>query len=457
MYTSGSTGAPKGVCLTHGNLVASVGAMHRVFAPHIPPGDTLITYLPLAHVLEYAVELCAIFAGVACGYARPRTLTDSGVRGCKGDLAALKPNVMFGVPGVWEGIRKGIVSEVEKGGWGMETAFGAAMRVKGVGVGKWVPGVDAVLDKFVFGRVKEVLGGNMRFAVNGGAGISMETQEFLNLAVVPLTQGYGLTESCGMCAFLPPEMLSFGPVGIPAPSIEIKLLDCPEMGYFSSTSDNSNSNSHSAGAAAHLPQGEICIRGPSVTEGYFNRPDLNGDEGIFTRDGWFRTGDVGQWNEDGTLSLVDRLKNLVKLPGGEYIALERLEAVYKSSNLISNLCVYVPENATQPIGIIQPHEQNLRHALRSSPSSTSDSGKDGDHSQSPYPELCASPGARQAVLESCNTLAKKNGFGRMEQLGGVVLVDEEWTTGNGMISAAGKVVRGKVGKRWGEGGKEGGK
>ncbi|KAF8148887.1 hypothetical protein B0H34DRAFT_863232 [Crassisporium funariophilum] len=124
------------------------------------------------------------------------------------------------------------------------------------------------------------------------------------------------------------------------------------------------------------------------------------------RDPLHRTGDVGQWNEDGTLSLVDRLKNLVKLPGGEYIALEKLEA---------------------PIGIIQPHEQNLRHALRSSPSSTSDSGKDGDHSQSPYPELCASPGARQAVLESCNTLAKKNGFGRMEQLGGVVLVDDEWT------------------------------
>ena len=111
-----------------------------------------------------------------------------------------------------------------------------------------------------------------------------------------------MTESCGMCAILPPELIRYDCVGLPVPSTEIKLLDVQDAGYLS-TNDP--------------PQGEVCIRGPSVTKGYFKRPDLNEDEDIFTKDGWLRTGDIGQWNPDGTLSLIDRLKNLIKLENGE--------------------------------------------------------------------------------------------------------------------------------------------
>lgn len=103
--------------------------------------------------------------------------------------------------------------------------------------------------------------------------------------------GYGMTESCGMCAIVPPEFMQYNTVGLPVPSIEIKLLDVPDAGYR---------------ATNNPPQGEVCIRGPSVTKGYYKRDDLNNDESIFTKDGWLRTGDVGQWNADGTLSLVDR-------------------------------------------------------------------------------------------------------------------------------------------------------
>jgi len=152
--------------------------------------------------------------------------------------------------------------------------------------------------------------------------------------------GYGLTETCGMCAFLPPELLTYGPVGVPAPCVEIKFVDCPDLGYFSSADSSSSSTPLSSSLAqkANLPQGEILLRGESVTKGYFGREDLNADESIFTKDGWFRTGDIGQWNEDGTLSVIDRcvvrsrapcfvlirnticlarLKNLVKMQGGE--------------------------------------------------------------------------------------------------------------------------------------------
>lgn len=111
-----------------------------------------------------------------------------------------------------------------------------------------------------------------------------------------------MTESCGMCAVMPPEAFRYDSVGLPMPSVEIKLLDVEDAGY---------SSKHSP------PTGEVCIRGPSVTKGYYKRDDLNNDPSIFTADGWLRTGDVGRWNEDGTLSLIDRIKNLVKLSGGE--------------------------------------------------------------------------------------------------------------------------------------------
>lgn len=111
------------------------------------------------------------------------------------------------------------------------------------------------------------------------------------MALIGKFEGYGLTETCGMCAILPPEKLSYGNVGIPVPCLEIKLIDVAEAGYF---------------AGGSPPQGEICLRGPSVIKEYYKRPDLNEDPTIFTPDGWFRTGDVGQWNPNGTLSVIDR-------------------------------------------------------------------------------------------------------------------------------------------------------
>ncbi|KAF8958682.1 long-chain-fatty-acid-CoA-ligase [Flammula alnicola] len=463
MYTSGSTGAPKGVCLTHGNLIASLGAVYAVFGPHLPAGGRYIAYLPLTHVLEYVVELCAVFVGVTCGYARPKTLTDASVRECQGDLSALKPNVMFGVPAVYEMIRKAVMGKVNSSGYLTKTVFHAALGMKKY-LGPYVPGVSRLLDATVFSQVKEAVGGHINFAVNGGAALSRETQEFFNLAIMTLTQGYGLTESAGMVAFLPPELLSFGPVGLPAPSVEIKFLDCPELGYYSSTSppkpdgSTSSTNGASMSNAVHLPQGEVLIRGPSVTKGYFNRPDLNEDETIFTKDGWFRTGDIGQWNEDGTLSLIDRLKNLVKMQGGEYIALERLESIYKSCNYISNLCVHASSDMSQPIAIISPHEANIRHALEK-PSARDTSGADAptdnvkssltsspgeSFKEMDLARLCREPRVRKMVLNECNALAKKNGFARMEMLADVVLTPEEWSPKNGLLTAAQKVNRAKI-------------
>ncbi|RDB17641.1 Long-chain-fatty-acid--CoA ligase 2 [Hypsizygus marmoreus] len=423
MYTSGSTGNPKGVSITHANLVASVGAVYTLLGHHLTYEDSYLAYLPLAHVLEYIVEMIMLFVGMPSGYGRVKTLTDASVRNCKGDIRAFRPSIMVGVPAVWETIRKGIISNVNGGGIVKKTVFNGAFVAKKANV----PGLAQLADSVVFSSVRAATGGRLRVALSGGAAVSRETQEFLSVALVTLLQGYGMTESCGMCAILPPELMRYDSVGVPVPSIEIKFLDVPDAGYFSSN---------------HPPQGEVCIRGPSVTKGYYKRPDLNEDETIFTKDGWLRTGDVGQWNPDGTLSLIDRLKNLIKLQTGEYIALERLESTYKSCNLVNNICVHASSDAKQPLAIIIPHEQHLRQTLQQNGNKwIADSEADLD-------VLCKNHKVQELILRECNAMGKKGGFKAMELLQAVILTPDEWTPESGLVTAAQKIQRARIAKKF---------
>ncbi|KAH9957523.1 acetyl-CoA synthetase-like protein [Russula dissimulans] len=413
MYTSGTTGPPKGVVIKHSNLVAAIGSVSTLVGHHFKEDDTYLAFLPLAHILEYVVELCFVFVGLCSGYGRVKTLTDQSVRKCQGDIKAFRPSIMVGVPAVWELIRKGILAQVNKSGTVRKSMFNGAMSVKRANV----PILKSVVDTVVFAKIRQATGGRLRLALSGGAALSRETQEFLTLALVTVVQGYGMTETCGMCTVLPPDFMRYGCVGLPSPSIEIKFLDVPEAGYFS-TNDP--------------PQGEVLLRGPSVTSGYYKRDDLNNDETIFTKDGWLRTGDVGQWNKDGTLSVIDRIKNLVKLQGGEYIALEHLESTYKSCQLVSNICVHAIPDATQPIAIVIPHEVHLRAALPD------------ENPHISLGDLCAKPSVKALVLKECNAMGKKNGFKGIEMLQAVVLTPDEWTPESGLVTAAQKIQRKKI-------------
>ncbi|KAJ7153021.1 long-chain-fatty-acid-CoA-ligase [Mycena crocata] len=399
MYTSGSTGAPKGVVITHANLVASVGAVHTLLGHHLTP--------------QYIVELCMLFVGMPTGFGGFKTLTDASVRNCDGDIKAFRPSIMVGVPAVWETIRKGIVGKVC-----FFFFFSRCVR-------EGILSTSGLADSVVLSSVRAATGGRLRIAMSGGAAISRETQEFLSVALVMLLQGYGMTESCGMCAIMPPEVFRYDTVGLPVPSIEIKLRDVPEAGYFSC-----------GRKGATEERGEVCIRGPSVISGYYKRPDLNEDPTIFAGDGWLRTGDVGQWNADGTLTLIDRIKNLVKLASGEYIALEQLESTYKGCNYVANICVHATSDAKSPIAIIIPHEGNLRAALKA-----------GAASQTLH-ELCDDPRVAALVLKECNAVGKKNGFKAMETLSAVILTPDEWTPESGLVTAAQKIQRTVIAKKF---------
>ncbi|CAJ0823414.1 9592_t:CDS:2 [Entrophospora sp. SA101] len=402
MYTSGTTGNPKGVMLTHANLVAAIGGVEKMLGHLIQEDDSLLAYLPLAHVLEFGVEHVCLWWGVTLGYGTPRTLTDSSVRNCLGDMGELKPSVMTGVPAVWESIRKGILSKVHGSSPAVQKIFDVAFKTKSWLMEKGLP--TKPFDTLIFNKIKEQTGGRLRLALSGSAPISKETQEFLCVTLCPILQGYGMTEACGMAGtILTPEQFTYGSVGAPVPCTEIKLVDVPDAGYKSTNTPN--------------PQGEIWLRGPTVTPGYYKNEKVTKE--TFTEDGWLQTGDIGEWKPNGCLSIIDRKKNLVKLAHGEYIALERLESVYKSTLFVSNLCICADSYQSRPVALIFPIEARIRKLA-----------KEKNITETDFEKLCQNKEITNSVLQACLIEAKKADFKPAELLSAVTLVHEEWTAEN---------------------------
>ncbi|KAJ1827383.1 long-chain fatty acid-CoA ligase, partial [Coemansia sp. RSA 2703] len=305
MYTSGSTGAPKGVLVAHGGLLAVCGAIHALVPSSIDyASDHVLSYLPLAHVLAFFVETYCVYSGIRIGYGTPRTLTDDGVeQGCLGDLRALRPAVMLGVPQVWNAMRAAVLRQVARRPWAIRCVFHAAVALKTWLACRGLP--TGLLDTIVFRRTRQATGGRLKIAIAGGAPVNAHVQRFISAAVCPMIHGYGLSEASGLVAVQLPGDTSVANVGPPVPSVEIKLVDVPAAGYY-----------------ARHGQGEVWVRGPSVFQGYLNDAALTRE--TVTDDGWLRTGDIGQWTPLGQLQIIDRRRNLVKLAHGEYVALEAL-------------------------------------------------------------------------------------------------------------------------------------
>jgi long-chain acyl-CoA synthetase len=185
-------------------------------------------------------------------------------------------------------------------------------------------------------------------------------------------------------------------------SVEMKLVDFADAGYF---------------AKNDPPQGEIWIRGGGVVSGYLDMPEET--EESFTKDGWFKTGDIGEFDSYGQIRIIDRKKNLVKTLAGEYIALEKLESVYRSAPIVANICVYAAEDRQKPVAIIVPAEPALKKLA-------SEQGVKGEHLE----ELVHDKKLNGAVLKQLQDAGRKGGLAGFETIEGVVMADEEWTPQN---------------------------
>ncbi|KAI2633380.1 acetyl-CoA synthetase-like protein [Xylaria nigripes] len=409
MYTSGSSGTPKGVPITHEGLIAGVTGLYEVIAETVTSKEVVLAYLPLAHILEMCVENIVVAIGGTLGYGSPRTLSDTSMRNCAGDMRELAPTIMIGVPQIWETIRKGIESKVNSGGFLTKNLFWGAYSLKSMLVSTGLPG-GFILDALVFSKVRQLTGGRVRFLFNGGSGISEGTLQFMSLVLAPMVTGYGLTETCSNGSLGSPLQWTPNAIGPVPPSIELKLVSIPDLGYSTSSEP---------------PQGEILLRGAPVAKEYFKNPEET--EKAFTPDGWFRTGDIGEINSVGHVKVIDRVKNLVKLQGGEYIALEKLEAIYRGSAYVHNLMVHGESSAPRPIAIISPNEKQLIELAKS---------LNVEHHDMHHDKK-----VRDAVHKDLIAVGKKAGLNGLEMISGVVLVEDEWAPTNGLVTATQKVNR----------------
>ncbi|EME41516.1 hypothetical protein DOTSEDRAFT_64818 [Dothistroma septosporum NZE10] len=416
MYTSGSTAMPKGVLISHKNLIAAITGLDSILGAHIGPNDGLLAYLPLAHMLEFAFESACLYWGATLGYGSAKTMFDRSMRNCSGDIIEFQPTVLVGVPAVWEAVKKGILSKINNLDAGLQDSFGQLIHPGGV-PGMMMNGVD---DPLLQG-VRASMGGQLRLCITGGGPIARGTQRFISESIAPLISGYGLTETAAMGALMDPAHWTDAALGeIPA-SVEVKLVDYEQ--YSTSTVP---------------PQGEIWMRGDSITSGYLNNEAEN--QAAFTRDGWFRSGDIGEFDNLGQLRIIDRKKNLVKALNGEYIALERLESIYRSCGVVLNICVSMTSEESRPMAVVLPDEAALRLLAERCIIAVEGCEKR---------ELYCKPEIANLVLCEIRAAGKKEGLASFEMVDRIVLAEEDWTTQSGLVTSVGKLNRRGIQERYG--------
>jgi len=419
MYTSGSTGAPKGVILTHQNMVSTLNSF-LFCLPELRSDDIYIGYLPMAHVLELVVEFMMTVFGVSIGYSGPNTLTDKSTmikRGQKGDATVLKPTFLFAVPLILDRIYKGVNENIKRKGDFFVKLFDFCIKYKLSALSRGE--VTPIMDALIFKNVRNLIGGNVRLIFSGGAPLAPDTHDYLKAAFgAPVLQGYGLTETTACASIMSLEENSTGRVGAPVQGVNIKLINWEEGNYRVTDTP--------------LPRGEIHIGGGNVASGYYKLEAKTKEEFYDDDNGrrWFRTGDIGQFEVDGTLRIIDRKKDLVKLQFGEYVSLGKVESVLKSCPVVDNVCIYGHSSKSYVVALICPNEPELKRLAAKF-------GK-GDKE---LKELVEDKDLTGCVLREVVQHSKKSRLEKFEIPGAVTLCPEIWTPESELVTAAFKLKR----------------
>ena len=300
LYTSGTTGQPKGVMLTHNNVASDVRAVCMVLP--ISHRDNTVSFLPLSHILQRMVDFLFFWLGCRIAYPRSiKTLVD--------DLKVIQPTIVVSVPRIYEKIYNGVMDArgLKKAliGW----AVGVADRVAEFRIAGRTPGgllglQYRIADKLVFSKVKQAVGGRLRFFVSGGGPLAPVLNRFFYSIGLTILEGYGLTETSPVTNINTLTDFRIGTVGKVVPATEVRIAD----------------------------DGEILVRGPQVMKGYYNKPEATA--ACIDADGWFATGDIGELDADGYLTITDRKKDLIVTAGGKNVAPQPIENRLKTHVLV---------------------------------------------------------------------------------------------------------------------------
>jgi long-chain acyl-CoA synthetase len=404
IYTSGTTGEPKGVMLTHANLVSNLidSSRHLKFAQD----DSVLSVLPLSHVLERMAMYMYLYHGMATYFAE--SLDTIGP-----NLREVRPTIFVGVPRIFEKIFARVKEKTAEKG-----RLNVAILNWAVAVGKAqarlttshkkIPVVlklkHKVADKLIFSKLRAALGGRIRLLVSGGAALPEELALLYIGAGLPIVQGYGLTETSPVITAGVMEDNRVGTVGKPIRNVSVRIAS----------------------------DGEIETRGPNVMRGYYNKPEET--RAVFTEDGWFKTGDIGTIDEDGFLHITDRKKELFKTSGGKYIAPQPIEQMIKGSRFV-NQVVLVGNGRKFPAALIVPDWERVESYAKLK------SIKANNHA-----ELCKNP--RVIDLFERQIAALTTDLAKYERVKKVALLENELTIEGGELTPTLKVKRRVVDEKY---------
>ena len=428
MFTSGSTGNPKGVIVTHENMMEAIQNQeiyaYDMFGEIITTQECYLAYLPLAHILELNMEMMFYCAGVRVGYSSPATLTEKSpkiAKGQKGDIALVKPTVLVAVPLVLDRVYKGIMASVASKGPLFVEIFNFVYQYKKYWFRK---GFDTpIINALMFSKLREALGGKVKMLFSGGAPLANDVNEFFKICICPeVVIGYGSTECTGG-ASCSDRFDEVGECGRPAFGTKFKLESWDEGGYLITDKP--------------APRGEVILSSKSLTKGYYNLKDESSNASFVVDangERWFRTGDIGQFNPvTGSLRLIDRRKDLVKLQMGEYVSLSKVESEIKIHPLVDTICVYADPTKTATVALIIPDNTKL-FELRDQ-LNISDKEFRGTKE-----ELCRNPILIDYVLKDIASYVSRR-LENFEIPKGITLVSELWTPDSGFVTSAMKLKR----------------
>ncbi|KZO99390.1 acetyl-CoA synthetase-like protein [Calocera viscosa TUFC12733] len=414
-YTSGTTGNPKGVVLTHKNLVMAVYSHCIGNFSRKGNNEVMFSYLPLAHIYGRTHEQIAITNGLAIGYSSGDTLR------LLEECRLCQPAFFIAVPRVLNRIYNAVNPLFNVGGLkGRMIQHALAVKLRNLHTTGAV--THPVWDRLVFNKVRQLLGGKIEVMASGAAPISGEVLDWFKVVFCcEMMQGYGMTENCAAASHVySSDPLPGGTVGPPSPGNEIKLVDVPAMKYFSTDRP--------------CPRGEICLRGDNCFKRYY-KDEKNTRETV-DDEAWVHTGDVGLFDEHGRLVIIDRVKNIMKLSQGEYVALEKVESAYSTIALIAQIFVYGDGTQDYVVAVVVPDPVPF------APFASRILGKEVDEKNpAALEEAARDQRVVDAVLGIMMKTAQREGLKGFEMVKRIHISMEPFTIENGLLTSTLKLKR----------------
>ena len=408
IYTSGTTGQPKGVMLTHDNLVSNIAATLEAFP--ITADEVTLSFLPWAHVYGQVAELHIMLSVGAS------TAFNDSVDRLLDDIAEVRPTMLIAVPRIFNKIHAGVRAQIAGRGRLIRALFAAGLaasirRRRGLSLTLRERIVRWIADRLVFAKVRARFGGRLKYAISASATLSLEVAEFIDGLGIDVYEGYGLTETSPVVAANRPGARKLGSIGRAIPGVTIRIDET---------------------RGAVPGQGEIVVYGPNVMKGYHARPEENAK--AFTADGGLRTGDVGYVDPDGYLFITGRIKEQYKLENGKYVMPTPLEEQLALSPYITNVMLYGPDRPYN-VALVAVDAAKIRAWAT-------------EQGVPMNGEITQIPAVHDLIATELGRLS--SGFRSYERPRAFVLTTEELTIENGMLTPTMKVKRRNVLKRYGE-------